>query len=238
MIPSDEYPSIYEMSLLMANPETRERMYMAMKKLEAEDAGEIKAYSELIESFKRGILASRDLWEAPDRPIRTFWFEAIDLEVDQWIVRSLVPAPPPGLEKAEILPKDLLLDMANTLISDREIYKFSDQPSQITERCYDLRFMHLSRYTICGSVSVNLEKSMSRREVYTNGSGPVHEQVACLTLYSYMQRYPQVMTFMLNEFFGIVKPMMDGAADKNEIKEDFETFRGEGGRFQSSDNAG
>ncbi len=220
MIHDDNYPSIKKIADWLSTPEIRERIFFTLKQIEAEEGACLKSYTRGLATFKESILESEDFQAANRKEAMAdngYWFEAIQTTPARWVLDSIKPAPPPDLDEKKVLPLDLIADMGRTPVNPEEIVRWPKAASQITGATYRLTFMHPSKYYISGAVRPHLDEYLHREEVYTNNSG-IDERIAYQTLFSYMVRYPKVKDYFFAEFFYKVKPLLDGALEKSEIK--------------------
>ncbi len=203
MIYSDDLPSTRDIERLLEIPGISKRVFLFLKRIEAEEKAAIAAFEASQNIFKNTALSNIKKRGNPGD--NTFWFELYQKEGGLWRLYKIEPTPV-HCDESKILPLDIIQDMSQSYCDPGDIFDWQ-RISQITRCSYDICFLHPSRYSICGAVCPDFKNLAVRDDARDEKE---HKPIAYLTLISYMKKYPAYENHVFSEFFYKAKPILDG----------------------------
>ncbi len=186
------------------------------------DTGSILAYIKAILAFRKSIVES-DAFKAgtgkESMTDRRYWFELVQMKTKKWVKLDIQPTPTPDFDKSQILPQDLIDDMGKTETSFEQVEQWTGATSKLTGLTYHLRFMHPSKYTLCGVVWPKSGERKEQQEAHNHAMG-LEERIAYQTLFTYMERFPALKMYFFNKLFYLINFLEDGAPTDTDTEND------------------
>lgn len=198
---------INEVIELLHVPLVEHRLHLKIKELKSSEyESKIKLYKQRIETYRRILYANKvpETGNGDEKMKQLYWFELTKFREDEWKVTKIEPEPPPFSDFLDIIPDDIIKLIDSSLTNPDSIEKMRDVSSGFSQKHYNLEFVRCSDNHAVGTICETIA-SMEKR--YQDKAYTENERLdfALKLFFSYMQKFPSIRDYFLNEFFSKIK---------------------------------
>lgn len=197
-----------------------------------------KIFSEVIEEIKSGELKHcLDEFEgklkkyydtlfvnSEKQEYETFhWYELTRYREWDWRMTVLRPYPPPDTPPYEVMPRDIIAKITESLVNPEKTISLQGTCSQSLNKTVDLKFVRVSDNFLCGTVGLLEKDNLSGKSKYTKGGITLDGDIdtAYRVFSHYTHKYPQIREQFIREFNETMLPQlidMDACTGGKKIK--------------------
>jgi hypothetical protein len=127
-------------------------------------------------------------------PGNLYWFELTEYSYGDWRMTNIQPEPPLYSQPYEVLPRDIIEKLADSLVNPEEAAAMDRVRSDLMDKDVDLRFVHYSSNFIMGTV-----RDSELRPQNFDGLKK-DKELAYRVFYNYFQKYPDSCIEFIREF--------------------------------------
>lgn len=201
---------IHELIELLHVPVVEHRLHLKVEELKSSEyENKIILYKQRVATYKRILFESKvKTSNENEKSTQPYWFELTKYRDDEWKVTRMEPDPPPFCDILEIIPDDIIKLVDCSLTNPDKVESMRNIPSSIFQKHYDLEFVRCSDNHAVGTIC---ETPVCAEKRYQDKAYIENEKLdfALRLFFSYMQKFPLIRDYFLNEFFSKIKLMYE-----------------------------